>query len=142
MSPPIPLKINPLFYEKTLVYRPDDVYRLAGAEVVVTTAGKPTPGLARFFASRYGKPVPGRAFFPLSWVSTPERRAFPLRVEQVVRSDAEKAARKATADAQQQPPAPGKRRPGPPRRAARTNPQLTARAHRSDCAAQACSKPG
>jgi hypothetical protein len=40
----------------------------------------------------YGKPVPGVAFFTLSLVSVQKRRSFPLRVEQVVRSDAEKAA--------------------------------------------------
>jgi putative transposase len=33
------------------VYRPEDVYLLAGDEVVVTKAGKHTYGLERFFAS-------------------------------------------------------------------------------------------
>ncbi len=97
------------------VYRPDDVYLLAGDEVVVTKAGKHTHGLERFFSSLYGKPVPGLAFFTLSLVSTQERRAFPLRVEQVVRSDAEKAASKAKAAAKQQTPATVKRRPGRPK---------------------------
>jgi putative transposase len=45
------------------VYRPGDVYLLAGDEGVVTKAGKHTHGLDRFFASLYGKPVPGLAFF-------------------------------------------------------------------------------
>jgi hypothetical protein len=96
------------------VYRPADVYLLAGDEVVATKAGKHTHGLDRFFASLYGKPVPGLAFFTLSLVSTEQRRSFPIRVEQVVRSDAEKAASKAKADAKKQPPA-GKRRPGRPK---------------------------
>ena len=66
-------------------------------------------------ASLYGKPVPGLAFFTLSLVSVQERRAFPLRVEQVVRSDAEKAASKAKAAAKK-PKAPrAKRRPGRPK---------------------------
>jgi hypothetical protein len=97
------------------VYRPDEVYLLAGDEVVATKAGKHTHGLDRFFASLYGKPVPGLAFFTLSLVSTQQRRSFPIRVEQVVRSAAEKAASKATADAKKQTPATAKRRPGRPK---------------------------
>jgi len=97
------------------VYRPEDVYLLAGDEVVATKAGKHTHGLDRFFASLYGKPVPGLAFFTLSLVSTQQRRAFPLCVEQVVRSAAEKAASKAKADAKKQNPAIAKRRPGRPK---------------------------
>ena len=88
---------------------------LAGDEVVVTKAGKHTHGLDRFFASLYGKPVPGLAFFTLSLVSTQERRSFPLHVEQVVRSDAEKAASKAKAAAKQQKPATDQRRRGRPK---------------------------
>src|SRR5919199_779251 len=81
------------------IYRPGDVYLLVGDEVVTTKAGKHTHGLDRFFASLYGKPVPGLAFFTFSLVSTQQRRSFPIRVEQVVRSDAEKAASKAKAAA-------------------------------------------
>ena len=72
---------------------------VAGDEVIVTKAGKHTHGLDRFFASLYGKPVPGLAFFTLSLVSVQKRRSFPMRIEQVVRSDAEKAASKAKAAA-------------------------------------------
>src|SRR5215471_1528447 len=97
------------------VYRPQDVYLLVGDEVVATKAGKLTHGLDRFFSSLYGKPVPGLAFFTFSLVSTQQRRAFPLRVEQVVRSEAEKAASKAKAAAKK-PKAPcDKRRPGRPK---------------------------
>ena len=96
------------------VYRSEDVYLLVGDEVVVTKAGKITHGLDRFFASLYGKPVPGLAFFTLALVSVQARRSFPLRVEQVVRSDAEKAASKAKAAAKK--PTPGaQRRPGRPK---------------------------
>ena len=49
--------------------RTEDVYLLAGDEVVVTNAGKHTYGLDRFFSSLYGKPVPGLSFFTLSLVS-------------------------------------------------------------------------
>ena len=79
------------------VHCPTDVYFVAGDEVIVTKAGKSTYGLDRFFSSLYGKPVPGLAFFTLSLVSVQKRRSFPMRVEQVVRSDAEKAARKQSA---------------------------------------------
>jgi len=97
------------------VFCPEDVYLLAGDEVVVTKAGKTTHGLDRFFSSLYGKPVPGLAFFTLSLVSVQARRAFPIRVEQVVRSAAEKAASKAKADAKKQTPSTAKRRPGRPK---------------------------
>jgi putative transposase len=97
------------------VYRPQDVYLLVGDEVVATKAGKHTYGLDRFFASLYGKPVPGVAFFTLALVSVQARRSFPMRVEQVVRSAAEKAASKAKAAAKK-PTAPcAKRRPGRPK---------------------------
>ncbi len=97
------------------VYRPQDVYLLVGDEVVATKAGQHTYGLDRFFASLYGKPVPGLAFFTLSFVSTQERRSFPVRVEQVVRSAAEKAATRAKVAAKKQPPTTAKRRPGRPK---------------------------
>ena len=97
------------------VYCPGDVYLIAGDEVIVTKAGKNTHGLDRFFASLYGKPVPGLAFFTLSLVSTQQRRSFPLRVEQVVRSDAEKAASKAKAAAKKQTPSTDKRPRGRPK---------------------------
>ena len=76
------------------------VYILAGDECVVTKSGKKTYGLDRFFSSLYGKAVPGLAFFALSLVSVKERHSFPVRVEQVVRSAAEKAASQAKHEAQ------------------------------------------
>src|SRR6266478_1556514 len=97
------------------VYCPDDVSLAAGDEVVVTKAGKSTYGLDRFFASLYGKPVPGLAFFTVSLVSVQKRRSFPMRVEQVVRSDAEKAASKAKAAAKKLKSPYDKRRPGRPK---------------------------
>jgi putative transposase len=103
-----------VFFRQHL-YRPGEVYLLVGDEVVATKAGKHTHGLDRFFASLYGKPVPGLAFFALSLVSIQQRRSFPIRVEQVVRSDAEKAASKATAAAKKRPPWPPRRRPGRPK---------------------------
>ena len=94
---------------------PDEVYLVAGDEVVVTKAGKSTHGLDRFVASLYGKPVPGLSFFTVSLVSVQKRRSFPLRIEQVVRSDAEKAVSKANAEAKRAKSPRDKRRPGRPK---------------------------
>ena len=98
------------------VVQPTDVYILAGDEVVVTKAGKKTFGLDRFFSSIYQKAVPGVAFFSLALISTTARRAFPLRIDQVVRTEAEHAATKAKAQAKKKSkqPAP-KRKPGRPK---------------------------
>ena len=87
-----------LFFHHHL-YRSEDVYLLAGDESVVTKSGKHTHGLDQFFSSLYGKPVPSLAFFALSLVSLSERRSYPVMVEQVVRTDEEKAAAKAKAQA-------------------------------------------
>ena len=102
-----------LFFQHHL-YRSEDVYLLAGDECVVTKSGKQTHGMDRFFSSLYGKPVPSLAFFALSLVSLSERRSYPVMVEQVVRTEEEKAATKAKAQArkakrkQQKPGKPGR----------------------------------
>src|SRR5215211_3036996 len=96
-------------------FQPDDVYILAGDEVVVTKAGKKTFGLDRFFSGVLQKVVPGIAFFSLALISTKTRRAFPLRLEQVVRSEEEKAAFKAKAAAKKAKPPAAKRDPGRPK---------------------------
>jgi len=97
------------------VHRPQDVYFVAGDEVIVTKAGKHTHGLDRFFSSLYGKPVPGLAFFTLALVSVQQRRSFPMSVEQVVRSDTAKAASKAKAAAKKSKGPSAKRRLGRPK---------------------------
>lgn len=95
--------------------RPEDVYLLAGDEVVVSKAGACTHGLDRFFAGVYGRVIPGLAFFSLALISTQERRSFPVRLEQVVRSAAEKAASQAKAAAKPAPKAGERRKPGRPK---------------------------
>lgn len=94
---------------------PDHVYMLGGDEVVVSKAGHHTHGLDRFFAGVYGRVIPSLAFFSLSLIDTEQRRSFPVRIEQVVRSEAEKAASQAKAAAKQAPKPiePGK--PGRPK---------------------------
>lgn len=94
---------------------PDDVYLLAGDEVVVGKAGHKTHGLDRFFSGIQQKVVPGVAFFSLALVSTQARRAFPLRLEQVVRTAEEKAASQAKAAAKKSKPPAAKRPPGRPK---------------------------
>ena len=93
----------------------EHVYLVAGDEVVVTKAGKETYGLDRFYASLYGKPVPGLSFFTLSLVDVQARRSFPMRIEQMIRTEAEKAASKAKAEAKKQKPAAEKRPRGRPK---------------------------
>ncbi len=96
------------------LFQADDVYLLAGDEVVVTKAGKKTAGLGRFFSSVYQRAVPGLAFFSLALISTKDRRAFPMGLAQVVRMEAEPAGPKPKTAAQQK-EAPPKRKPGRPK---------------------------
>ncbi len=113
-----------LFFRHQL-YDPTEVYLLAGDEVVVTKAGKHTHGLDRFFAGLYQKPVPGVAFFSLALIGTHARRAFPLRLDQVIRTPEEKAARRAKAAARTADPTPAKRPPGRPK-GSRNKPKVAA----------------
>jgi putative transposase len=71
-----------------------DEYVLAGDECVVTKSGKLTHGIDRFFSSLFGKPVSSVALFALSVINCRERRAYPVLVEQVIRTEEEKAAAK------------------------------------------------
>lgn len=80
-----------VFFEHYL-FKPDEVYVLAGDESVVSKAGKTTYGLDRFFSSLWEKVIPGLAFFSLSLISVRERESYPVLVEQRVRSETEKAA--------------------------------------------------
>jgi putative transposase len=106
------LQVFVCFFRQQLL-RTGEVYILAGDEVVVTKAGKQTFGLDRFFSSIFQRPVPGLAFFGLSLVSTTERCAFPVAVEQVIRTPEEKAARQAKKQAKAS--AKPKRKPGRPK---------------------------
>jgi putative transposase len=101
-----------LFFQRFL-FDAKASYILAGDESVVTKSGKETHGLDRFFSSLYGKPVPGLAFFALSLIHTSERRSYPIMVEQMVRSEEEKAATQAKKEAKQN-KKPKKGKPGRP----------------------------
>ncbi len=106
-----------LFFRQHLC-APAEVYLLVGDEIVVTKAGKQTYGLDRFFAGLFQQVVPGVAFFSLALVSTTTRRAFPLRLEQVVRTAEEKAASQAKTAAKKAPPPAACGKPGRPKAAA------------------------
>ena len=76
------------------LYMPGTEYFLVGDESVVTKSGNETHGLDYFFSGLLNKVVKGIAIFSLSLVSVEERGAYPLHVEQVIRTEAEKAAAK------------------------------------------------
>ncbi len=103
-----------LFF-RTHLFQSGDVYLLGGDETVVTKAGKHTHGLDRFFAGLYGKSVPGLAFFTLSLISTQRRRSFPIHIEQVLRTAAEKAAARAKSTTTIVATTAPKRKPGRPK---------------------------
>lgn len=75
-----------LFFRKHL-FCANEVYLLAGDEVVVSKSGKKTYGLDRFFSSLVSKPILGLSFFTLSLVSVEQRHSFPIQIEQVIKSD-------------------------------------------------------
>jgi hypothetical protein len=82
-------KIQWLFFEHFL-HRPDAVYLLAGDESVVSKAGKHTYGIGWFFSSILNTAIPGLAFFSIAIIDVAKRRAHPLSVKQVLRSEDEK----------------------------------------------------
>jgi putative transposase len=104
-----------LFFEAHL-NEADGEYFLAGDECVATKSGKETHGLDHFFSGLLNKVVKGIAIFTLAVVDVNERRSYPLRVEQVIRSEVEKeAARtKKKAKVKKDPNAP-KKKPGRPK---------------------------
>ena len=53
----------------------DDVYLLAGDEVVVSKSAKQSHGLDRFFSSLQGRPIKSLCFFSLSLVSVKQRQS-------------------------------------------------------------------
>jgi len=82
-------KIQWRFFER-FVYRRDAVYLLAGDESVVSKSGKHTYGIGWFFSSILNTVIPGLAFFSIAIIDVAKRRAHPLSVQQVIRSEEEK----------------------------------------------------
>jgi len=79
------------FFEQH-IFQSKGEYLLVGDESTVTKSGKETHGLDRFFSGVLNKVVRGIAIFSLSLVSMDERQSYPLQVEQVIRTEAEKTA--------------------------------------------------
>jgi len=104
-----------LFFEAHL-NAAEGEYFLAGDECVTTKSGKETHGLDHFFSGLLNKVVKGIAIFTLAVVDVNERRSYPLSIEQVIRSAAEKEAAKTKkkAKAKRDPHAP-KQKPGRPK---------------------------
>jgi putative transposase len=82
-------KIQWRFFEH-FVYRKDAVYLLAGDESIVSKSGKHTYGIGWFFSSMRNSAIPGLAFFSIALIDVTKRRAHPLSVKQVIRSEEEK----------------------------------------------------
>jgi IS4 transposase len=102
-----------LFFRQHL-HNPGDEYLLAGDETTVTKSGKKTYGLDRFFSSLHKRPVPGLSIFALSLISVRERRSYPVMVEQIVKTEEQKAAAKAQKGKKKAEPNPN-RKPGRPK---------------------------
>jgi putative transposase len=100
---------------RQLLFQSGDEYFLAGDEVVVSKAGEATFGKDCLFSSLAQRAIPGLAFFAFSLINVRLRRSSPVKVEQVVRSAAEKAACKAKAQARKAKKSAQKRKPGRPK---------------------------
>lgn len=101
---------------RTLLFQSSDEYILAGDEVVVSKAGDETYGKDCIFSSLAQRPIPGLAFFAFSLINIRLRRSSPIKIEQIVRSEEEKAACKAKSQARKTKKKPGeKRKPGRPK---------------------------
>jgi len=88
-----------LFFEAHLK-EADGEYVLVGDECVATKSGEKTYGLDYFFSGLLNKVVKGIAIFTLAVVDVNERCSYPLSVEQVIRSEAEKEVAKTKKKAQ------------------------------------------
>ena len=97
------------------LYQPEAEYILAGDESIVTKSGKHTHGLDRFFSGLIGKTVKGIAIFAISLIDINERRSYPMMVEQVVRTEAEKEAAKAQKKISKKKKSKKKSKPGRPK---------------------------
>jgi len=104
-----------LFFEAHLSNAEGEHF-LVGDECVATKSGKETHGIDHFFSGLVNKVVKGIAIFTLAVVDVNERRSYPLSVEQVIRSEAEKEAAKTKKKAKikKDPNAP-KKKPGRPK---------------------------
>ena len=106
------MSVQWLFFQNFL-FRPDTVYLLAGDESIVSKSGKRSYGIGWFFSSIFNTAIPGLAFFSIAIIDVAKRRAHPLSVKQVVRSEEEKEQTRKRKE-KRKPSAP-KRTPGRPK---------------------------
>jgi putative transposase len=84
----------PVMFFQTHLFDQTSEYILAGDATTVTKSGKQTHGIDRFFSGVIGKVVRGLEFFVFSLVDVRERKSYPLAVKQMVRTEADKQAKK------------------------------------------------
>jgi putative transposase len=82
-------RVQWLFFEHFL-FRPDTLYLLAGDESVVSKSGKHTFGIGWFFSSILNTTISGLGFLSIAIIDVTKRRAYPLAVKQVIRTQEEK----------------------------------------------------
>lgn len=102
------------FFQSKLMKK-EDIYILAGDECVVSKSGKKTYGLDCFFSGLLKKTVPSLSFFTLALVNVKERRSYPIRMEQTIRSAEEKTKSRAKKQAQKAKVEAPKRKRGRPK---------------------------
>jgi putative transposase len=78
-----------VFFRTHCCFSPEESYAIAGDEVVTTKSGRHTYGVDWFFSSLTNAPVKGLAFFALSLVGLEKRESYPLRIEQIIKSQDE-----------------------------------------------------
>ncbi len=100
---------------KERLFDPQDRFLLAGDESIVTKAGKQTYGLDCFFSGLMKRAVPGLSFFTLALINTRQRRSYPIRVEQMIRTPEEKAVTLSKKQARKAKSEGPKRKPGRPK---------------------------
>jgi len=115
--------IHWLFFSKQLL-KAEDEHIIAGDEVVTSKAGKETHGLDRFYAGLKQRVIPGLSFFVFSLVNVREEKSYPLQATQVVKTEEEKAASKAKAEAKKVDKTAEKKKPGRPKGSKNKNKQV------------------
>jgi hypothetical protein len=95
------------------LYKANETYVLFGDEVVVPKSGKASYGVDRFYSGLFEQVIPSVSFFTLAIGRMGERRSYPVQVEQIIRTPAEKAASQTKAAQAARPPE-SKRKAGRP----------------------------
>ena len=103
-----------LFFSRCC-FNSKDEHIIVGDEVVTSKSGKKTYGLDRFFSGIQQQTIPGVSFFTFSLVNTEEGDSYPIQTTQIVKTEEEKAASKAKAEAKKVNKTAEKKKPGRPK---------------------------